>query len=98
MTLLDTALTAAAGATAGMSTAFSGGQFALSLLSAAVGAGIAYGILKKATETQERELHELKAWLGGVEHKLDDVRERVARIEGVCVLQHPTAIYRREHP
>ena len=52
------------------------------VLSASVGAGIAYGILRKTTEAQEREVRELKAWLHVLEGKLDDVRDRTARIEG----------------
>lgn len=89
MNITDTTLTAAAGATIGLATAIdTGGQLFLSLMSAAVGAGMAYGILKKAGEMQEKELNELRAALHVVEKKLDDVRDRLSRIEGVCVVRH----------
>lgn len=88
MTLLDGVLTAAAGTTAGATTLIGGGTLLASLLSAAVGAGVAYGVLRNATHAQQAELSEIKAWLSKLDDKIHSISDRISRIEGVCVVRH----------
>ena len=82
---LDTGLTAAAGLTAGAASAASAvgvANLAFTILSAAVGAGVAYGVLKKGAEARDKEVAEVKAKLDALVEGQADIRERLANIEG----------------
>ena len=84
MTPLDTGLTVAAGATAGVATAAStigAANFALTVISAAVGAGVAWGVLRKGAEAHEAQVEEVKAALLRQGEVLAEIRERLARLE-----------------
>ncbi len=84
MTPLDTGLTLAAGATAGAASAASAvgvANLLFTVLSAAVGAGVAWGVLKKGAEARDLEVQEVKAALKEHGEVLMEIRERLARLE-----------------
>ncbi len=85
MTPLDTGLTIASGLTAGAASAASTvgvANLSFTVLSAAVGAGVAYGVLKKGAEARDKEVAEVKAKLDALVEGQSDIRERLAKLEG----------------